>query len=181
MSTGDPNPFVDPGPWGFVRVDDVLVETKLHEVDGAQKPEDWQVTKGTGSDGATATWKGTKLAEKVKLKFRATDEASFDAQTALRDRLRPKLGEKPPTVTITNAIVNWGGIFKVTLHEPAFPKYDEKNNAWDFEWEFIEYAPSKPTKTGPSDPSKPGGGDKAAAQSPAEKELADLLKEAKKL
>lgn len=179
--SGDPNPFVDPGPWGFVYFDNILVEATLREVDGAHKPEDWQVTKGTGSDGATAAWKGTKLAEKLKLKFRATDEASFDAMTRLLLQVRPKIGQKPPTVVITNAIVNWGGISKVTLHEPPFPKHERKDDSWDFEWEFIEYAPSKPTKTGPSDPSKPADGSPAAAQSPAEKELADLLKEAKKL
>lgn len=180
-SASDPNPFRDPGPWGFVYINDVLIEATLIEVDGAQKPEDWQVTKGTGTDGATAAWKGTKLAEKIKLKFRATDEASFDAMSDLLAMVRPKLGEKPPTVTIVNAIVNWGGISKVTLHEPAFPKWEDSKQAWEFEWEFIEYAPSKPTKTGPSDPSKPGGGAAPTAQSAAEKELQDLLKEAKKL
>lgn len=181
MSTGDPNPFVDPGPFGFVYIDDVLIETTLFEVDGAAKPEDWDIKKGTKSGGATNHWKGTKSAEKLKLKFRATDEASYAAQGDLYTQLRPKLGEKPPTVTIKNAIINWGGISKVMLITPAFPKWEASKGAWEFEWELGEYSPSKPENTGTSDPSKPEGADKAAAQSPAEKELADLLKEAKKL
>jgi hypothetical protein len=178
--SGDPNPFVDPGPFGFIYFDDVLVKTTLIEVDGCVKPEDWQVTKHVSGDGATAAWRGTKLAEKIKLKFRATDDASYAAQGDLYNQLRPKLGLKPPTVTVTNAIVNWGGIGKVCLHEPAFPKWVSDKHAWDFEWELIEYAPTKQTTTGPSDPAKPETStDGRGKQSPAEKELADLIKEAK--
>ena len=179
----DANPFVDPGLFGFVYLDDVFIACTLIEVDGAAKPEEWQITKGSGSDGATAAWKGTKLAEKLKLKFRATDAASYNAMTAMRDQVRPKLGQKPPSLNITNEIINWAGISKIRLVEPAFPKWEAINRAWEFEWEFGEHAPSKQTTTGASDPAKPesAGGGAGGKQSPAEKELAEAIKEAKSL
>lgn len=173
-------PF-DPGAFGFVYFDDIIVQATLLEVDGCTKPEEWQITKGSGSDGATADWKGTKLAEKIKLKFRATTDAEYADQGRLRDQLRPKLGQKPPSVTITLAMVNWGGIYKVRLVEPAYPKWVADKRAFDFEWEVGEHAPSKQTKTGASDPAKPESADAGGKQSAAEKELANLLKEAKSL
>ena len=179
----DPNPLVDPGPFGTISFDDVPVLATLIEVDGATKPEDWHITKGSGSDGATADWKGTKLAEKIKLKFRATTQDEDDDQTRLRDQVRPKIGQKPPSLTVDNGVINWGGIAKVRLVEPAQPKWLADKGAWDFEWEFGEHSPSKPTTTGPSDPAKPEstGGGGTGKQSEAEKELANLLKEAKAL
>ena len=55
MSTGDPNPYFDPGPFGVVLIQDVLIACTLEEVDGATKPEDWNIQKGTKSKGATAS------------------------------------------------------------------------------------------------------------------------------
>lgn len=181
MSDGDPNPFVDPGPFGTVIIGDLLVECMLIEVDGAAKPEDWNIQKGTNKKGATPSWKGTKPAEELKLKFRATDEASFAAMGDLYNVVRPKLGEKPPTLHIENAIINWGGIGEIALRKPAFPKHDPKTNSWEFEWEFLENDPSKNANTGPADPAKPDAKDPPTAQSAADKEIADLTKQVQAL
>jgi hypothetical protein len=177
MSDGDPNPYFDPGPWGVVLIQDTLIACTLIEVDGATKPEDWNVQKGTKSKGAVPTWKGTKPAEALKFKFRATDEASFNAMTDMLLLVRPKLGEKPPSVHIQNAIINWGGIGVIALKQPAFPKWDAKLGAWDFEWEFIENDPSKDANVGPADPAKSDPSDPAPKQSAADREIADLNKQ----
>jgi len=178
MSDGDPNPILDPGPWGIVLIQDTLIDCTLIEVDGAAKPEDWNVQKGTKSKGATPSWKGTKPAEALKLKFRTdTRPASFQAMTDMLLLVRPKLGDKPPTVHIQNDVINWGGIGTIALKTPAFPKWDAKAAAWDFEWEFIENDPSKDANVGPADPAKPDPSDPAPKQSAADKEIADLNKQ----
>ena len=173
----DPNPFFDYGPFGFVIIEDVLVECMLVEVDGATSPEDWNVQKGTNTSGSTSSWKGSKPAETLKLKFRAHDGPSFQAMTDLLLLVRPKRGNKPPSVHIENGIVNWGGIGIIALKQPPTPKYDHKTGAWDFEWEFIENNPSKAASTGAADPAKPDPKDPATAQSAADKEIADLTKQ----
>lgn len=177
MSDGDANPYYDPGPFGEVIIQDVLVRCTLIEVDGAAKPEDWNVTKGTKSKGSTAAWKGTKSAEALKLKFKATDGPSFQAMTDLLLLVRPKLGDKPPSLHIENAIINWGGIAVIVIKTPPSPKHDAKSNAWEFEWEFLEHDPSADAKTGASDPAKPDAKDPPTAQSAADKEIADLTKQ----
>jgi hypothetical protein len=176
MIGDDPNPFLDPGPFGEVRIQDILIECTLTEVDGATKPEDWNLQKGTKSKGSTASWKGTKSAETLKLKFKAHDGPSFQAMTDMLALVRPKLGDKPPSLHIDNAIINWGGIHIIALKQPPSPKHD-KSNAWEFEWEFIENDPSKEVATGPADPAKPEAKDPPTAQSAADKEIADLTKQ----
>lgn len=177
MSDGDPNPVFDPGPFGTMTIQDVLIDCTLIEVDGATKPEDWNVQKGTGTKGATASWKGTKPAESLKLKFKTDRRAeSFQAMTDMLLLVRPKLGDKPPSLNIENGIINWGGIGVIALKVPAFPKYDAKTDSWEFEWEFFENDPSKEAKTGPADPAKPDAKDPPTAQSAADKEIAELTR-----
>jgi hypothetical protein len=176
--TGDPNPIFDPGPFGLVYIQDTLIACTLIEVDGATKPEDWNVQKGTKSKGAVSSWKGTKPAESLKLKFRTdTNPDSFQAMTDMLLIVRPKIGDKPPSVNIQNAVINWGGIGVIALKQPAFPKWDAKSNSFEFEWEFIENDPSKDANVGPADPAKPEGQGQAETMSPADKEIADLNKQ----
>lgn len=174
MSSGDANPYFDPGPFGQILIADVVVAATLTEVDGATSPEDWSVQKGTGTSGATASWKGTKLAEALKLKFRAHDGDAFQAMTDLLLLVRPKKGQKPPTVNIENAIVNWGGIGKGAIKTPPEPKWDAKDGAWDFTWEFQEIGPSTGANTGAAGAPAPDPKDPPTAQSAADKEIAKL-------
>lgn len=154
--SGGPNPYFDPGPFGEVSIDGVLIFSTLIEIDGASKPEDWSKQKGTHTSGETAVWKGTKLAEAIKLKFRAHNFDEYDAQSALLAQVRPKLGDKPPTLGIVNAVINdFGGIENIVLKTPAFPKWIEKSGCWEFDWEFHEDSPSKPANTGVADPANP--------------------------
>lgn len=177
----DPNPFEDFGPFGQVIIADTIIACTLIEVDGATSPEDWSVTKGTGTSGATSSWKGNKPAEKLKLKFRAHDPPSFQAMTDLLLVARPKRGDKPPSLHIENAVVNWGGIGVIALKEPPSPKWEEKSGAWDFEWEWIENDPSKAAATGAAAPASPDAKDPPTAQSAADKEIARLTQEVNKL
>lgn len=178
---GDANVYYDPGPFGAISFGDVVVECTLEEIDGATKPEDWNVQKGTKSKGGTASWKGTKPAETLKTKFRAHDGPSFQAMTDLLALARPKLGEKPPSLTVDNAWINWGGIHVLALKQPPSPKYDKKTGATDFEWEWLENDPSVATNTGAADPAKPDAKDPPTKQSAADKEIADLAKQVDKL
>jgi hypothetical protein len=178
MSTGDPNPLLDAGPFGPVFIQDTIIDCTLIEVDGAAKPEDWNIQKGTKSKGSTPSWKGTKSAETLKLKFRTdTRSESYQAMTDMLLLVRPKLGDKPPSLHIQNAVINWGGIGVIALKQPAFPKWDAKTGSWEFEWEFLENDPSKDANVGPADPAKPDASDPAPKQSAADREIAALNKE----
>ncbi len=183
MSDGDPNPYIDPGPFGEVIIGDMRVECHLVEIDGCSKEEDWNVQKGTKSKGGTASWKGTKVAEKVKLKWRASTAAEYAAMGDLYTMMRPRPGEKPPTFHIINPVVNWGGIGEIALKAPPQPKWLPKEGAWEFDWEFIEYDPTSDAKTGKADPPKPpeDSKDPPTAQSEADKKIAALNREIDKL
>lgn len=178
----DLNLYDDPGPWGDIAIGPLLmVAAVLVEVDGARKPEEWKVQKGTGTKGATLTWRGTQLAEKLKLKFRVVDDAGFQEMTDLGRIFRPILGQKPATVPVINGFVNGGGIYRIVLEEPAEPKYDHRTGATDYEWGCKEYAPSQTTDVGIAGGPTKDPADPPTQQSAADKEIASLLAEAKRV
>lgn len=181
MSDGDLDPYFDPGPFGFILIGDVVVACTLVSVDGCVKPEDWKVQKGNKTSGANAVWGGTGLAETIKLKFRANDGPSFAAMGDLYTMVRPALGQKPPTLPVENGIVNWGGVGQIALKTPAQPVFVPAQNAWDFEWEFIEYDPSIKADTGAAKAPDPDGKDPPDKQSEADKEIDKLQKQVDKL
>jgi hypothetical protein len=179
--SGEPNIYEDDAPFGVIAIQGVEVATHLVEVDGCANAEEWTAQKGTGTSGASNVWKGMKLAESIKLKFRSTDAAGFQAQTDLLALVRPKRGDKPPTLRVENAIINWGGITRIVLKQPAFPKWDKATGATDWEWEFSEDSPSQPADTGKADPAKPGDKFTPAPHGDAsDNEINKLLDEAKK-
>lgn len=147
------NPFVDPGPWGFVDVGGVRIPGVVTSIDGCGKPEEWEVQKGTKENNASTTWKGTKLAESIKIVTSLMTAQSFDAYYLLRDTLRPKVGERPPALEIVSPIVNFNGISRVSVKDVLPPKHVPGGNYWTGEIELIEFSPPKPADTG-----KPKGG-----------------------
>jgi hypothetical protein len=148
------NPYIDPGPWGFVLLGGMVLPGVVTEIDGAEKPEEWAVQKGTGSSGATTVWKGTKIAEAIKITLAAVSAEVFDNLYLMRDMLRPKLGKKPPSLILANAIVNFNGIINVALVNVGQPKWEKSGGYWSVEVTLTEYNPSKATNTGPADGSK---------------------------
>ncbi len=141
------NPYVDPGPWGFVEIGGYRLLGVVRSIDGAEKPEEWNYAKGTASSGATSTWKGTKLAESIKIALEAPSFASFEGLYTLRDTLRPKIGNKPPALTITNAIINFNGITRVASVNIGQPK-PVAGLSWQIEIILSEFNPPKPANVG---------------------------------
>lgn len=143
------NPFADGNEeWGFVQIGDVEVPGVVQSIDGADKPEEWQVQKGSKESNASTTWKGNKLAESIKIVTKLFDADSFERYYVLRDALRPKIGEKPPAHVIFNGSINFNGITRVSVKNIGAPKYERSSGCWTGEIELIEFNPPKPANTG---------------------------------
>lgn len=150
---GPPNPYRDPYPWGTVIIGGVSLGLVM-AIDGHDKPEEWSIQKGTGSSGASTIWKGTKLAESIKITSQLWDEESFSHYYVVRDALRPKLGTKPPSLILENPAINAVGITRVACVNVGPPKPDGKLG-WTYETTLTEYNPTKPAKAGPAAPAHP--------------------------
>ncbi len=59
------NPYRDPTPWGTVRIGGLAIPGTILSIDGAERPEEWDVQKPTEKSGATTVWKGTKVADAI--------------------------------------------------------------------------------------------------------------------
>lgn len=151
----DLNPYDDPGPWNTIDFGGVRVPGVIQSVDGAEKPEEWTQQKGTGSSGATTVWKGTKNAEAIKVVTAMTTREHIAAYYVLARTLRPKLGTKPPSLVVTNAIFNFAGITRIAGGNCAPPKWVASGGYWTGEITVAEYNPSKAAGTGPAGAAKP--------------------------
>lgn len=150
------NPYLDPTPWGTVRIGGLTIPGTILSIDGADRPDDWEVQKATDKSGATTVWKGTKVAEDIKVTVALVDSTAVDAYYNVRDTLRPP-GLKPPSHVVENAIINWSGITQVTTKNVTAPKWDASGGYWKGEITLIEYAPPKPASTGKAAPADPAG------------------------
>lgn len=144
------NPFDDPGPWGTVDIGGIRVPGVVRSIDGAERPDEWSVQKPTAATGAATIWRGTPLAEKIKIVTALTNRAAFDRYQDLRDTLRPKLGTKPPALAIVNAQINFAGITRVAHVNMPAPKWVEAGGYWLGEITLVEYAPPRAVAAGPA-------------------------------
>lgn len=175
IPVGSPlNPFIDASQWGRVRLDGVEIPGVIQSIDGADKPEEWQVQKGTKESNASTTWKGTKLAESIKIVTKLHNQESFAGYYVIRDALRPKIGELPPARVIENPAINFNSITRVAVKNVAAPKFDRAGGCWIGEIELIEFSPPKPANTG-----KPKN--KNDPNADVKKELDAVVKEASAL
>lgn len=152
----DPNPYVDSGPWGTAELGGLLLPGLILSIDGADRPEEWDVQKPTEKSGGATVWKGTKLADSIKIALALYDEAEFEGYNQLRRVLRPEPGQKPPTHTIVNGIINFNEITRVSLRNIAAPKWEKSGGYWKGEITLIDFSPPKPANTGAAGPAKPG-------------------------
>jgi hypothetical protein len=143
-----PNPYIDASPWGVVDVGGLRLPGVVVSVDGVDKPEDWNVQKPTSKAGATTVWKGTKLAEQIKIVVALPNDDAFRDYYTVRDVLRPKLGTKPPTLSIVNPIINFSGVTRVSCRNVGAPKWVAAGGYWTGEVLLLEYNPPKPANTG---------------------------------
>lgn len=155
---GEPNPFIDSGPFGRVNIGGIDLPGIIDNIDGCGTPEDWNQQKGTSGNFATSTWKGSKLAEGIKIKMSLYSAFAYAGAYKVRALLRPTRGVKPPTHAINNPIVNFGGITRVTVKDIGFPKWAKSGGYWEWEIELNEVNPSASATTGAADPSKPANG-----------------------
>ncbi len=172
------NPYDDPGPFGEIFVDSKQWPGTVTALDGCETAEEWAVQKGTSGNFATTVWRGAKLAESIKVTTKIYGRESYALICAFRDFLRPKRGQKPPSKTITNPQINWGGITRIGIKSMPFPKWQDPGGYWLFEWELIEYNPAKAAPAGPSDPAKPPG--QPSPKDEGESQLKKILDEAAK-
>jgi len=176
------NPFLDAGPWGSCTIGGLLLPGVIASIDGAEKPEEWAVQKGTSGNNAVTVWKGTTLAETIKILLQLATIEAFDAYYDVQAALRPKLGTKPPSLVLTNAAINFAGITRIACRNVGTPKWVPAGGYWTGLVELIEYNPSKPAATGQATPANPGQQfgppPPPTANEVAEAQLTQLLNEA---
>lgn len=156
------NPYEDSSPWRVIDIGGLRVPGVVQSIDGHEKPETWDVNKGTEKSGATIVWKGTGLASSIKIVTALHDASSFAAYYALRDALRPKLGTKPPSLLIVNPALNFAGITRVACVNVGSPRWVASGGYWTGEITVIEYAPEKPANTGPAGAAGPASSSSSA-------------------
>lgn len=181
MAEAPLNPFVDPSPWGVVDIGGMRVPGVVLSIDGHEKPEKWNVQEPTEKSGATTVWKGTKLADSIKIVTAITNAEAFAAYVVLRDTLRPKLGTKPPSHVIVHPAVNFSGITRVSCGNVGPPKWVASGGYWTGEITLVEYNPPKPTNTGVASAPKPGGAGATDPNADVKAELAAVVAEVRKL
>lgn len=147
------NPYRNPKPWYDVILGTLTLPGVVVSIDGHEKIDEWAVQKGIEVSHAITVWRGTKLAEGIRILLNLPDESSFDGIYTVRDLLRPKIGKKPPALPIINAAINFSGITRVSRVNVGPPK-PAAGLAWTSEITLIEYNPPKPAKVGPPDPPK---------------------------
>lgn len=147
------NPYRSFKEWGLVQIGPMVLPGVLLSIDGAEKPEKWLVQMGIAVSNAVTVWRGTQLAEAITLRMNLPDEASFDSYYDVQTLLRPKLGARPPSLAIVNAIINFVGITRISNVSVKPPKLAQ-GLSWVGEIVLIEYRPPKIAAVGPADPPK---------------------------
>ncbi len=173
------NPFVDPGPWGKVIIGGLTLPGIVKSIDGAERPEEWLIQKAISVSGAVAVWRGTQLAESIKILLELPKRAAFDGYYDVRDTLRPKIGKKPPAHSIVNAGINFSGITRVSCRNVGMPKWVKQGGYWSGEIDLVQYSPPRTIAAGTVVPPKPTAEDPANVK--AEKEFREALDEAHRL
>lgn len=169
------NPYVSWKEWGTITIGGVRVPGIIVSIDGHEKPEEWIIQKGLYVSHAVAVWRGTKLAESIKILTNLFNRAEFDKYHDVKTTLRPKLGGKPPALPIVNAAINFGGITRVSVRLPGTPKAAQ-GLSWTAEIDLIEFNPPRQAPVGPADPPKTKSENDILAD-----QLAEAVAQARKL
>lgn len=155
------NPYQDSTPWGDVVIGGMTVPGVVLSIDGAKKPQEWEVQKPTEKSGGGSVWKGEKPAESIVIVTALVDSVHFGGYHALHRHLLPEPGKKPPTHEIVNGSINFVRITHVSCKDVGAPKWEGGNGGyWTGEITLTEYAPPQPTNTGlAGKPGKPDAND----------------------
>ncbi len=163
------NPYKDRGPWGKVIIGGLELPGVVRSVDGAERPEVWAVQMGVSVSGAVTVWRGTSLAEEIKILLALQNDSAFDRYYDVRDTLRPKIGKKPPAHAIVNAGINFSGITRVSCRNVGMPKWSEQGGYWTGLVTVIQFMPPRPVVAGTVEPPA------ATAEDPANERAAARL------
>lgn len=147
------NPYLSWKEWGLVTVGGVLIPGIILSIDGHEKPEEWIIQKGIEVSHAVTVWRGTKLAESIKIVTNLFNRAEFDKYYDFANVVRPKIGKKPPSLSIVNAAINFSGITRVSIRLPGPPK-PAPGLSWTAQIDLCEFNPPRLAKVGPADPPK---------------------------
>ena len=177
------NAYVDPGPFGRASCGGVAVPGVISDIQGFEKEDEWTFQRGAGGNNAATIWKGTKISENGVIVADLSNAAQFDAYEALRLVLRPKLGTKPPSLPILNAIINGNGVLVAVCKNAPVAKWMKSGGFWRATMTFGEFNPPKPAAAGQAGSAQNSAGPNAGAppQTAGEKQLSGLLDEAAKL
>jgi hypothetical protein len=170
------NAYDAPKEWGTITIGGVRLPGIILSIDGHEKPEEWIIQKGIEVSHAVVVWRGTKLAESIKIVTNLHNRAEFNKYLyEFVPRVRPKVGKKPPALPIVNAAINFSGITRVTCRLPGPPK-PTVGLSWTAEIDLVEYNPPRLAKVGPADPPKVKSENDLLAE-----ELAKVVAQARKL
>jgi hypothetical protein len=169
----DLNPYVDPTPWGKVIIDTQTIPGIVTTVNGARRPEEWSVQRGIAVAGAVTVWRGTKIAEAIKIVTILFDRADVQQHYVVKRLLSPKIGKKPPARNVINPHINFAGIIRIARVDVGGPEWIAKEGAWSAEYILIQFAPPRPVPAGTVEPPKPTAEDPANVAAAAE--LSGLL------
>ena len=121
----------------------------------ADREWNWVVQMALGSSGAITIYRGAKLTEGITIVIEAVNDAEYQANVDARKRIAPKKGQKPPTFTVDNVIINFNEITRISLKKISQPQITA-TRSYLFTWTFIEYNPPAPVTVGPADPDYKG-------------------------
>jgi hypothetical protein len=174
------NPYRDNSPFGTGKIGGVPIAGVIQSINGAEKPEEWTFQKGTGGNNAVSVWKGTKLAEGIEIVVSLFGIEQYDAHELLRRTLRPKLGQKPPSLPIENGIINAAGVVLVVCISAPPAIWIRAGGFWQATIKLAEYNEPKAANTGRAGPASftQGG---TPPKTAGEKQLSEILDEAAKL
>lgn len=147
------NPYDDRGPFGKIDLGGLRLPGVVVALDGIDVPEVWQVQAATAKSGASTVWKGSGLAESIKITIALSNREAYAIYVdQVAPALRPKRGEKPPALLIVNPLVNFNGISRVACKNVGAPKWVASGGYWTADIEVIEFQPPKPAAGGPPKP-----------------------------
>jgi hypothetical protein len=144
------NPY-DGDQWGVIFIGGVQVPGTVVDIDGADKPSIWLVQHGIMQSGGFTIWRGTKIAEEIKVSSKLIDGQAFSDWLAIGRKLRPKEDAKPPAFLAENSALNFAGIINVS-GRVKHPKWSQMGGYWIGEMILIEVRSPKQIKPGPPDP-----------------------------
>lgn len=169
---GAPNPFRDAYPWGHLIIGGILLPGVIEAIDDCSKPETWIYQKGLAASQAVSIWRGTNLAESIKITTRLSNEDQFDEAVRVRNILKPARSRRPPVLPVLNGQMDFVGIKRVSIKE-IFPPVAAAGLSWSWKIILTEFNPMKPVPVGPADAPK-----KESENDRLEKEFSGLVKKA---